>query len=296
MDRDNYEVNIETWASSLMELEEGGIDYTHSHHHPQSHSSLVALSTPTYYRSKAYSTYVGINNLVNAADPILTFVSKLRRITNVPDPATLHHNICHEIKAFENKAQTFGYRPQLVMAARFILCALLDELISITFWPDLTWEKYSLVEAFHKDVSNGEQFFTILDRSLQDASAHIDLLELIYLALRFGYEGKYRGMERGLFELRNITDHLYTTIIHHKEEFSRALYLPKAQMNYGLTNKKQYMHLLPPSWLMSILMISCLIMVFIFFYIRLREVSTPIGEFLQSIQTSSVSTDPAIKT
>lgn len=285
MEQENYELNIESWASSLMELEETGLESEDSHSQTCSHSALVSLA-PTYYRSKAFSSNIGINNLINAADPLLTLVTKLRRVTYPPDVITLHQNISHEVKAFENKAQTLGYRPQLVLAARFVICALLDELITLTLWPDQEWKKYSLVDTFHKDSWDEDRFFLILERGLQDATAHIDLLELIYLCLRLGYEGKYRGMERGLLELRGLTDHLYSTITHHREEFSRSLHISSVNLNLHPIKKKNFVHLLPPVWLLTTLMVIILLTAFTFFYLRLVEAATPLSQYFNTLKLS----------
>jgi type VI secretion system protein ImpK len=279
MDRDNYEVDIKTWASSLLELEDraiptDGIDST---------NSIVALSS-SYYRTKAFSSTIGVNNIINAADPLLTLATKLRRINVPADAASLHQNICHEIKAFENKAQNFGYRPQLILAARYVLCALLDELIAITLWPDLNWKKYSLVDYFHKDLWDSDHFFLILDRSLQDPETNIDLMELIYLCLRLGYEGKYRNIERGLLELGSITENLLATISYYKEEFSKGFYISPIPFNYLQTRKKSYLHLLPPSWVVSLIMATILLILFGCCYLSLHQTAAPITQYLNDVK------------
>ncbi len=279
MDRDNYEVDIKTWASSLLELDERPIHSNELH----SNNSIVALSS-SYYRTKAFSSTIGINNIINAADPLLTLVTKLRRINVPADAAGLHQNICHEIKAFENKVQNFGYRPQLILAARYVLCALLDELIAITLWPDLDWKKYSLVEFFHKDLWDSDHFFLILDRSLQDPETNIDLMELIYLCLKLGYEGKYRNIDRGLNELHSITENLFATITYYKEELSKGFYISPTPLNYLQTRKKSYLHLLPPPWIVSLIMATILLILFSCCYLRLHQTAAPITQYLNGLK------------
>lgn len=288
MEHDNYEVNIENWASSLMEIEEGLEPESFTPRLPDTTSAPSTM--PTYYRSKAFSSSIGINKLINAADPILTLATKLRRITVLPDPIVLHQNFCHEIRAFENKAQTQGYRPQFVMAARLIICALLDELLSITLWPELESQKHSLLDLFHKDDWDEDRFFLILDRSMLDPEGHIDLLELIYLCLRLGYEGKYRNMDRGLLELRTVTENLYLTISQFRDEFSRSLHIA-SESNYLIRKPKQnYAHLIPSVWLISIVMILALVVTFSLMYLRLVESSSSIANLLNSIQANTAKT------
>lgn len=286
MEREYYEMNIENWANSIIELED---NYSHSdepiseHSMPFNSSALVS-TMPTYYRSRAFSSHIGINNLINACDPIITLVTKLRRITIPPDTEMLYQNLCHEIKAFENKAQTLGYRSQLILASRYVICMLLDELITLTLWPDPESKKFSFTETFHKNMGEGDTFFKILDRSLLDPAGHIDLLELIYISLRLGFEGKYRGVERGHLELRNITDHLYNVINQYRDEFSRTLHIAVEQPTYFRMQKKNYFHLLPPAWMISTVMILSLLTIFIFLYLKMIEIATPVNEFINTLQ------------
>jgi type VI secretion system protein ImpK len=283
-----YDTNIENWANSIIELEESN-DHSQSFDDTkisvENKVALVSLSMPTYYRSKAFSSHIGINSLINAADPILIVVTRLRKIMISPDLAILHQNICHEIKAFENKAQTLGYRSPLILAARYVLCALLDELIVITLQLDVQWKKYSLVETFYKDMWKEDRFFLILERSLQDTASHIDLLEFIYICLRLGYEGKYRGMERGHLEIRNITTHLYTAINQHYDESSRGLLISLEKRNYPHAKHKHYFHLLPSIWIISTLTTTILLVLFMFFYLTLTDVAEPITMFLNALQS-----------
>jgi type VI secretion system protein ImpK len=283
MEQDYYEINIGNWTNSIVEREK-------MQQRPS--DSLIPLGNPTYYRTKAFSSYVGINNLINAADPIITLVTKLRRITMAPDIAILYQNICHEIKAFENKAETMGYRPPFIFAARYILCAFLDEFLAISLWPEMESKQYSLIEAFHKEMLQEERFFLILERSLQDPADNIDLLELIYLCLCLGYEGKYRSLERGHYELRKLRDHLYHIITQYRDEFSRSLFIGPAGPNYQATKQKNYLHLLPSAWLVSTIMVLLLLIVFGYFYTKLIAAAAPISHFLNTIAANSGYSEP----
>lgn len=294
MDQDHYENHIESWASSLIALEEGYFDPASHSLNEQPTAPLIPLGTPTYYRSKAFASTIGINPLINAADPLLTLATKLRKITIPPDCAQLHQNICHELRAFDNKAQTMGYRTQLILAARFIICSLLDELIPMTLWPEMDWKKFSLVDTFHKEDWDNDRFFLILERSLQDAAGHLDLLELIYVCLRLGYEGKYRQLERGHYKLQNLTEHLFSVINHHRDEFSRGLHITLENPNFTQITKKNYLHLLPPAWMVSTLMILLLLSVFTFFYMKLVETASPVTQFLNTLRPVQEFTDPKI--
>jgi type VI secretion system protein ImpK len=285
MEHDYYEVNLENWANSIIDLEENKHDQYSNYHEytPVSNGSLIPLGPATYYRSKAFSSQVGINPIINAADPLLTLISKLKRITIPPVISVFYQNICHELKAFENKAQTSGYHSQLISAARYILCSTLDDLLSLLF-PTMDRKKYSFVDTFHEDVSDENLFFLILERSSQDPSGHIDLLELIYICLRLGFEGKYRGLDRGYLELRYITERLYQVISQYRDEFSRNLFISFDMPNLHPINKKNYLHLLPPAWTVSTLTVVLLFILFVYFYTKLLESASPVSQFINASQ------------
>ncbi len=72
----------------------------------------------------------------------------------------------------------------------------------------------SLLSRFHNETFGGEKFFELLERLSRDPIKHLALLELMYVCLALGFEGKYRVMERGLLQLDGIRDALYRQIIH----------------------------------------------------------------------------------
>lgn len=292
-------MNIESWATHLMELEEN--DLITEYKDPSLSASIDTLLLPvtvssSYYRSKAFTTTTGINQLICAADPLLMFISRIHKIAFSPDPALLQKHLCHEIKAFENKAQTLGYHTQIILAARYILCALIDEIILASNFGH-EWPKHALINYFHRDHQEisveADRFFLILERSLHDPAVHLDLLELLYLCLKFGYEGKYRLIERSHFELRSITDNLYQCIRQQRNDFSKSLLISLDSVFLHSRKKSFLAHLLPPVW--SILVFTGLFSVttFVFFQFQLTKISTPIEQLLTSLKSQeSTMNDP----
>src|SRR5690606_28779404 len=62
------------------------------------------------------------------------------------------------------------------------------------------------------ETFGGEKFFQLLERLSRNPVKHLHLLELMYLCLSLGFEGKYRVMPRGTLELEVIRDSLYRQI------------------------------------------------------------------------------------
>ena len=71
---------------------------------------------------------------------------------------------------------------EIVLAARYALCAGLDEAVLSTPWgAQSEWAQHPLLVALHREAWGGEKFFEMLDRISQDPTRYIDLMELQYL-------------------------------------------------------------------------------------------------------------------
>jgi len=182
-----------------------------------------------YYRSKLFTAYSDINPIVCAAAPLLSLAIRIHDLTVAPDLAQLHQDICHEIKAYEHQAQLQKYHSHIILAGRYALCSLLDETINSATWcPQGAWAKHNLLITFHREPWGGERFFTLLERSLEDPHIHIDIIELMYICLSIGYQGKFLKSPNGTEQHLNIRDQVYQSIRHHRGEFSKNL-LAQAQ-------------------------------------------------------------------
>jgi type VI secretion system protein ImpK len=58
---------------------------------------------------------------------------------------------------------------------------------------------------------------------LQNPAKNIELLEVMYICLSFGFEGRYRPLPDGYAQLQTLRDNLYRTIRNHHEEYERDL-------------------------------------------------------------------------
>ena len=188
-------------------------------------SRAILTGQHSYYRSKVYTTSLAINPLVASGSPLFTLVNQLKQMTEAPDINQLYQDLCHEIKAFENKAQNDSYRSNTLLAARYAICTLLDEIITeeTTWGTKSNWQRQALLQAFQREAWGGERFFLILERSCEDATFHIDLLEWLYLCISLGYEGKYRRETQGYKKLQDVADDLYQTIMRQRGDFSRRM-------------------------------------------------------------------------
>lgn len=154
----------------------------------------------------------GLNRLVRAANPLLALVVPLRVMTQPPDLQQLRERLALAIRTFESDARAAGVDSEAIAAARYALCTLLDETIAGTAWGSGVWGTRSLLVAFHNEASGGEKVFLILQRLSQNAAANIDLLELLYLCLSLGLEGRFRLLDQGQAQLATLRERLLQLI------------------------------------------------------------------------------------
>lgn len=167
---------------------------------------------------------VGINPLMAAANPLLDIVPQLRSTLQHADPQGLRDYLAQGIKAFESRAKAGGIASENVIAARYVLCTLLDETAASTPWGGAgMWAKHSLLVMFHNEAWGGEKFFLLLSKLAENPKANRDLLELMYICLASGFEGRYRVIDNGRSQLDALRDRLAQILGKQRGEYERDL-------------------------------------------------------------------------
>lgn len=165
----------------------------------------------------------GLNPLLAVANPLLMLVPQVRA-TRQADPAALRASLAHGIREFATLAQEKGIAPERVMAARYVLCTMLDEAAADTPWGGGgVWGRYSLLAEFHNEVFGGEKVFQLMARLAEKADVNLDLLELIYAATALGFEGRYRVVDNGRAQLEAVRTRLAQIIRQQRGAYPAAL-------------------------------------------------------------------------
>jgi type VI secretion system protein ImpK len=147
----------------------------------------------------------GLSPLLAAANRLLLLVPSLRQMRSVADPGALRASLAQGVRDFVTAAQSQGVAPERVMAARYILCTMLDEAAADTPWGGHgVWGRHSLLAEFHNEASGGEKVFQLMARLADKPAANRDLLELIYAAIVLGFEGRYRVIQNGRAQLEAV--------------------------------------------------------------------------------------------
>jgi type VI secretion system protein ImpK len=165
----------------------------------------------------------GLNRLLAIANPLLNLVPTLRSTVSHPNPEQLRRDLSRAVREFDTRARAAGIAPEHVVAARYILCTLLDEVVAGTPWGTRVWVRQSLLIEFHNDARGGEKVFQLLSKLAANPSKDKDLLELIYVCLQLGFEGRYSVTDGGKGQLDALKDRLYQLLRKQEPETERAL-------------------------------------------------------------------------
>lgn len=223
---------------------------------------------------------VGLNPLVQAASPLLLLAGQMRGSVTPMDVEGLRHLALEEIRRFEGHARAAGIQNEIVIAARYVLCAGLDEAVLSTPWgAQSDWSQHPLLVALHREAWGGEKFFEMLDRISQDPARHLDLMELQYLCLAFGFNGKYHVADRGYEKLAAIQQELYRKIRSQRSA-------PPAELSLhwrGLEDRRNPLIRYVPWWVVGAAALAILAIVFTIYYARLANDSAPVHAELAGI-------------
>jgi type VI secretion system protein ImpK len=166
----------------------------------------------------------GLNPLLALANRLMVMVPQLRQTRQVADPAALRASLAQGIRDFATAAQQRGIAPERIMAARYVLCTMIDEAAADTPWGGAgLWGRQSLLAEFHSESFGGEKVFQLMARLAERPEVNLDLLELIYAALALGFEGRYRVIDGGRAQLEAIRAKLAQIIGQQRGAYPPAL-------------------------------------------------------------------------
>lgn len=175
-------------------------------------AAAAPVSAPELTDVQALRPGSGLNPLAGAANALLGLIVPLRTMTQPPNIEELRQRLALAVNTFERDARAAAVDPEAIAAARYALCTVLDETIASTAWGNGVWGSGSLLVTFHNEASGGEKFFLILQRLSQNLRANLDLIELMYLCLALGMEGRYRLIDRGQEQLAALRERLQQLI------------------------------------------------------------------------------------
>jgi type VI secretion system protein ImpK len=172
------------------------------------------------------------NKFLYFASDIIKEIDTLQSSYDIGAVDTLRIKLIELITTYAETLSRFNIENSQIVIARYILCTVSDELISSTYWgKDNNWSNNSLLVYFYNETYGGEKFFQILDQLFRSSAKYIHLLELMYVCLSLGFEGRYRIHHRGKMEIDTIRENLYRQIKMIQGHSSQSFFVPHKVSN-----------------------------------------------------------------
>jgi type VI secretion system protein ImpK len=235
----------------------------------------------------------GLNPLVALANKLLALVPQIRATYQLADPGALRESIAADLRSFESQARARGIAAERVLAARYVLCTVLDEAAAGTPWGGGgQWGRHSLLTMFHNEAGGGEKVFQLMAKLAQEPAANRDLLELIYAALSVGFGGRYRVEQGGAAQLEAVRERLAQIVRKERGDYSPAL----AQSWRGTLPKKRALLSWLPLWVTAALCGLVLAGTYLFYSLRLAEQSDPTYSRILALRATAIVAPPRAAT
>lgn len=227
----------------------------------------------------------GENPLVMAALSLLSLVSRLRNTAVHQAVTELQQQLVNELRQFENRVLQQGVSQEHTRIASYALCTLLDETVLNTPWGAQShWGHQSLLVIFHKEAWGGEKFFQILEHLVRQPAQNLYLIELFWLCLNLGLEGKYRIMQNGANQLERVRNEVYQLIQRLKGDFERDLSIRWQ----GLKDVRNPIVRYVPIWVIAVGAAALLVLVYLGFVFAINSASDPVARDLFALAKDEV--------
>lgn len=253
---------------------------------PAAQPSPAAVVTPAAAPTPAFSYNPSTplpqiefhdNLMVSAALSLLSLASRLRQTAVYPAVDELRQRLSAEISGFENRLLQSGVTADQTRMASYALCAYLDEIILNTPWgAQSNWGHQSLLISFHKEAWGGEKFFDILTLLCKQPAQNLNLIELCYLFLSLGFEGKFRIMANGVSALEKYRLELFQLIQRIRGDYEREL-SPRWR---GLTDVRNALVRYVPLWVVGAVLGVALLLAYLGYILALNARSDQVYKAL----------------
>jgi type VI secretion system protein ImpK len=222
----------------------------------------------------------GVNPVVDAAATLLALATRLRRARQPQNIGALRERVIAELKLFEQKIRAQSLPTNLVRAAHYAVCATIDDIVLNSPWGSQSlWTQQSLLSTFHTDVAGGDRFFDVLASLQSDPAKNIAVLELMFVCLSLGFEGRYRVHPRGASELTRVQENVYHIIRQYRGETEREM-SPHWQ---GIPAPHRSIASLVPSWVVAVVAAVALLIIYMGLSFALSDASDPVFEELAKL-------------
>jgi type VI secretion system protein ImpK len=210
---------------------------------------------------------------------LFLIIIRMREAEDLGDPASLRKLIGYFLDLFEKNCAAIGMAQDSIGEAKYAIVALMDEtVLTVPGACRDYWVSRPMQLDYFGDNIAGQEFYEKLQKLLLQPENKKDVLEVYYLCLALGFEGKYRisNPEERLAIMDDLGRKLRRTRIRVSAELS-----PHGR-RAETSDKRRATAFLFPLWLTGAICASAAVGAWIvMFYIN----SSALSELLSSIQS-----------
>ena len=138
-------------------------------------------------------TLGGAKDLQGLCTDLFLIVIRMREAEDLGDPASLRKLIGFYLDLFEKNCKAINIPADSIQEAKYALVALIDEtVLSVAgICRDYWFTRPLQLDLFGDNIA-GEEFYNKLQKMLLETEKKKDVLEIYYICLSLGFEGRYK--------------------------------------------------------------------------------------------------------
>ena len=138
-------------------------------------------------------TLGGLRELTGLCTDLFLIIIRMREAEDLGDPAALRKLINYYLELFQKNCATLKLTQASIEESKYALIALMDEtVLSVPGVCRDYWLSHPMQLDYFGDNIAGEEFYNKLQNLLLQTEGKKDVLEVYYLCLALGFEGKYK--------------------------------------------------------------------------------------------------------
>jgi type VI secretion system protein ImpK len=166
------------------------------------------------------------SRLPQLCSELFAFALSLRTAQDPGEALPLFDTAARLLEQMSRRARDAGVDSAHLEAARYALCALIDEVVLGSRWAiKAQWMQQPLQMAYFQDFTAGEQFYRRLDELRRDQAHNSEPIEVYALCLAAGFRGKHADLS-GMQKVDDLLAELGKAIREQRGVTSRALSPP----------------------------------------------------------------------
>jgi len=226
------------------------------------------------------STSSSWSSLVEAASPLFFRATQIRNTATNDDIYGLRARFVEDLSELDQRSRTSGEPVELLADARYSLCTFVDEAVLSTPWGSQSkWQEESLLTTFFNETWGGDRFFVILEQAKREPGRSLALLEVLYVCLVLGFEGKYHVLDRGRAKLEEIIDDLFRILRAQRGDLDREL----SPHWRGAETDSNKISTYLPLWVLAAIAAALLVSLYLAFRFALSGAAYPVFEKLSGL-------------